>query len=128
MSTQPPDDWNDLDAPADDSAARLEILPPKKRRIRLLPSLLVISLVALTASWLGNLSFWPAAPSEADLARGRQAAFQLADKAVRDYALRHNGRYPSKLDDAIALPDELKVEYVPHPPNYELRVKDGNAS
>jgi len=128
MSTQPPDDWNDLDVPADDPATPLELSAPKKRRFRLLPALFVLSLGVLAASWAGNMRFWPAAPSAQDLARGRQAALQLADKAVRDYALRHGGRYPASLDDAIALPDELKMEYVPHQSDFELRVADDDAS
>lgn len=127
MSTKSPQDWTDLsaDADAEDEALRIEPPPPpRKRRPLLLPSLFGLSLAALAGGLLGPLNPWPSGPSEADLAQGRQAVLQLVDKAVRDYALR-NGNYPAKLDDAIVLPAELRVEYVPRPSGFELRIVDG---
>lgn len=124
MSTGSPEDWNDLTVPAEGEAPHLELPPERKRPQRLLiPALFVLSFAVLAGGWFGPLNPWPPAPDKAELAKGRKAALKLADKAIHDYALR-NGEYPARLDDAIVLPADLRLEYVPHATSFELRIAD----
>jgi len=124
MSTQPPEDWNDLSAPAEDEV-RLEWSAPRKPHRRLLLVLFVLSIAALVAGWFSQLNLLTSGPSEGNLVQGHNAALQLADKAVRDYA-RRNGQYPTKLDDAIVLPPELHIEYAQNESGFELHIANGD--
>lgn len=125
MSTQPPEDWNDLTAPAEDAVTHLELSTPRKPRRRLLPALLVLSMAALVAGWLSQLNPLASGPSEEDLVQGRKAALQLAETALRDYA-RRNGQYPARLEDAIELPPVLQIEYVQRGAGFELHIANGD--
>lgn len=126
-SRKPPEDWNDLGANPGDEAPRWELPPPPRQRRLLLPTLFVLSLAALAGGWLGPLNPWPAGPGRDELAQGGEAARRLAEKAVQDYA-RRNGRYPAKLEEAIALPPGLHLAYVPRDSSFELRLDAGGGS
>lgn len=104
-------------------AARHSPSPAEYRGSRVLPVALLVSLAALGGGWLGPLNPWPSAPSEEQLDEGYRASLMLAAQAIHDYSVINQGRYPKRLDDALALRLNDEIEYVPLAEGFELRIK-----